>query len=51
MYVYVLSLVEVTVSITTVELMTGIGELVVVARTDVTDNELGKFSEEDSVFM
>jgi hypothetical protein len=23
----------------------------VVARTDVTDNELGKFSEEDSVFM
>jgi hypothetical protein len=49
--VYVLSLVEVTVSITTVELMSGTGELVVVARTGVTGNKLGKFSEEVSAFV
>jgi hypothetical protein len=29
--------------------MSGTGELVAVARTDVTDNEFGKFSEKDSV--
>lgn len=53
MYVYVLNLVDVIVSSTTVELMSGtsVGELAVVARTADADKDMGKLSKEDSEFV
>jgi len=52
-YVYVLSLVDVIVSSTTVELMSGtiVGELAVVTRTADVDKEMGGLSKEDSEFV